>query len=333
MGGPAVKCRTLVFAGPREVGIEVSPLPEPGAGQLLVQTDISSISAGTEMLVYRNQFPHNVSVDAAIEGMGDAFSYPLQYGYAAVGHVVAVGSGVEQVWIGRRVFAFHPHTSHFVTAPANVFSLPGTVSLEVATFLPNMETAVNLVQDGAPRLGERVAVLGQGVVGLLVTALLARFPLASLTAVDGFARRRDASLVAGAGEVYTPGDVIAGDVDLVFELSGSPDAVNQAISLAGYGGRIVVGSWYGQKSAPIDLGGRFHRNRLQIISSQVSTIAPELSGRWDKARRLAVAWRMIEQLSPERWITQRFSITEADAAYRLLDEQPSEAIQVVLTYQ
>jgi len=196
-----------------------------------------------------------------------------------------------------------------------------------------METAVNLVQDGAPRLGERVAVLGQGVVGLLVTALLARFPLGSLAAVDGFARRREASLLAGAGKVHAPGDAPTGDRDLIFELSGSPEALNQAIALAGYGGRIVVGSWYGQKCAPIDLGGRFHRNRLHITSSQVSTIAPELSGRWDKNRRLAVAWRMIEQLGPERWITHRFPITQAESAYRLLDEQPGETIQVVLTYE
>jgi 2-desacetyl-2-hydroxyethyl bacteriochlorophyllide A dehydrogenase len=328
-----MKRRTLIFSGPREVRIEISPVPEPAPGQLLVQTDVSSISAGTEMLVYRDEFPRDLSVDATIEGLSNTFSYPLQYGYAAVGHVVATGPGIAQDWIGRRVFAFRPHASHFVISPLDVLPLPENVSLESATFLPNMETAVNLVQDAAPRLGEQVTVLGQGVVGLLVTALLACFPLAGLTAVDGFARRRDESLLAGAGEVYAPGDAVAGNMDLIFELSGSPDALNQAISLAGYSGRIVVGSWYGQKHAPLDLGGRFHRNRLQIISSQVSTIAPELSGRWNKARRLATAWGMIEQSGPERWITQRFPIAQAAAAYRLLDEQPDETIQVVLTYE
>lgn len=328
-----MKRRTLIFAGTREVRIEASPVPEPGPGQLLVQTDVSSISAGTEMLVYRNQFPQNLSVDAMIEGMGNTFSYPLPYGYAAVGHVIAIGTGAGQDWVGRRVFAFHPHSSHFVISPLDAVPLPETVNLEAATFLPNMETAVNLVQDGAPRLGERVAVLGQGVVGLLVTALLARFPLAGLTAVDSFARRRSESLAAGADEAHAPDEAIAGDMDLVFELSGAPEALNQSISLAGYAGRIVVGSWYGRKSAPIDLGGRFHRNRIQIISSQVSTIAPDLSGRWNKTRRLTTAWNMVEQLDPERWITQRFPIAQAADAYRLLDEQPAETVQVVLTYQ
>jgi 2-desacetyl-2-hydroxyethyl bacteriochlorophyllide A dehydrogenase len=324
--------RSLIFTAPRTVCVEESPVPEPAPDELLVETAVSAISAGTEMLVYRDQFPPDLSVDAAFEGMGQPFAYPVRYGYAAAGRVVAAGEGVAPGWPGRRVFAFHPHASHFVIAAAAAIPVPEGVSLDSAVFLPNMETAVNLVQDGAPRLGERVAVLGQGVVGLLVTSLLARFPLAELAAVDGFARRREAALAVGAQAAFSPDAAQAGEMDLIFELSGSPDALDLAIRLAGYGGRIVVGSWYGQKRAPIDLGGRFHRNRLQITSSQVSTVAPELSGRWDKARRLDAAWRMIGELGPERWITQRFPVEEAAAAYRLLDEQPGDALQVVLTY-
>jgi 2-desacetyl-2-hydroxyethyl bacteriochlorophyllide A dehydrogenase len=330
---------SVVFAGPREVRIEETPVPEPGAGEVLVATTLSAISAGTEMLVYRDQFPHDLSVDMAIEGMGDKFSYPLQYGYAAVGRVISCGEDVGPGWLDRLVFAFAPHTSHFVTPLSTLIPVPDGVTADRAAFLPNMETAVNLVQDGAPVLGERVVVFGQGVVGLLTTMLLAEFPLSQLVTVDKYENRREASLAAGAHKSLTLDalDQLAespatGGADLVYELSGSPITLNHAISVTRYGGRIVIGSWYGQKQVPLDLGGRFHRDRIQLISSQVSSIAPELRGRWDKARRLETAWRMLRQVGAERWITHRFPIAQAPEAYQLLDQHPSEALQVVLTY-
>lgn len=327
--------RSVVFAGPREVCVEEAPLPQPGPGQVLVETALSAISAGTEMLVYRDQFPPGMSVDLTIDSLGDAFAYPLHYGYAAVGRVAGQGAGVAGDWSGRLVFAFQPHTSHFLAAPADLIPVPEGISPEAAAFLPNVETAVNLLQDGAPLLGERVVVFGQGIVGLLTTSLLARFPLDRLVTVDSYATRREASLEAGAHAAFAPDALDGlpeGGADLVYELSGSPAALNQAIAVTGYGGRIVVGSWYGQKQASLDLGGRFHRNRIQIISSQVSTIAPHLRGRWDKPRRLTAAWRMVAQIAPDRWITHRFPVAQAPDAYPLLDQQPSETIQVILTY-
>jgi threonine dehydrogenase-like Zn-dependent dehydrogenase len=120
--------------------------------------------------------------------------------------------------------------------------------------------------------------------------------------------------------------------DLTFELSGSPSALNNAIALTRFSGRIVIGSWYGEKHAEIDLGGSFHRSRIKLISSQVSSIAPELSGCWDKARRFGVAWEALKRIQPQKWITHRFPIAEADQAYRLLDERPQEALQVLFTY-
>ena len=120
--------------------------------------------------------------------------------------------------------------------------------------------------------------------------------------------------------------------DLAFELSGNPTALNDAIALTTFTGRVVIGSWYGEKPAEIELGGKFHRSRIRLISSQVSTIAPELEGRWDKARRFDAAWKAMERIKPEKWITHRFSIDEAVEAYRLLDESPQETIQVLLTY-
>ena len=124
-----------------------------------------------------------------------------------------------------------------------------------------------------------------------------------------------------------------GGADLTYELSGAPQALNLAISLTGFTGRVVIGSWYGQKRADLDLGGYFHRSRIRLISSQVSTLSPELSGRWSKARRFELAWEMISQVNPEQWITQRFPLDRAAEAYRLLDERPHETIQVMFDYK
>jgi threonine dehydrogenase-like Zn-dependent dehydrogenase len=120
--------------------------------------------------------------------------------------------------------------------------------------------------------------------------------------------------------------------DLTFELSGNPTALNDAIALTAFSGRIVVGSWYGEKQVEVNLGGTFHRSRIKLISSQVSTIAPELVGRWDKARRFDAAWKALERIKPEKWITHRFPIDDAANAYRLLDEDPQDTIQVLFTY-
>jgi threonine dehydrogenase-like Zn-dependent dehydrogenase len=203
-----------------------------------------------------------------------------------------------------------------------------------------METAVNLVQDGAPLLGERVLVLGQGVIGLLTASLLSEFPLETLVTADCFELRRNLSPVKHglALDPYSPSfhkeamTQLKDRADLTFELSGRPETLNDALALTGFSGRIVIGSWYGEKRAEIDLGGVFHRSRIKLISSQVSTIAAELSGRWDKARRFDTAWKALERLKPEKWITHRFPIEDVQAAYQLLDEKPQETIQVLLTY-
>ncbi len=342
----AVRPCAVYFAAPFTVEVRTEPLPPVAPGQVTVATEVSAISPGTELLFYRGQVPPDMAVDVNIPALAGRVRYPLRYGYAAVGRVVDLGPEVDASWLGRRVCAFHPHQSAFHAAPADLIPLPESVSAEEAAFLPNMETAVNLVMDGAPAIGEQVAVLGQGVVGLLTTALLARFPLAALVTLDRFPRRRAQSLAWGATASLDPsaeaalaqarallqGERPHAGADLVYELSGSPAALDDAIALAGFNGRIVVGSWYGSKRAPVDLGGRFHRERLHLISSQVSTVAPEWSGRWTKARRLAWAMKMLPLVGPASLITHRFPVERAAEAYRLLDEAPAEAIQVVLTY-
>ncbi len=272
--------------------------------------------------------------------------YPLAYGYACVGKVLGIGKKVNKEWDGKLVFSFQPHTSHFIAKPASLFPIPHSLSPENACFLPNMETAVNLVQDGAPILGERVLVLGQGVVGILTASLLSEFPLENLTVVAGLELRRTALNVESqkskvnklAPADFQPSTLRHGFAsqgnafDLVYELTGSPSALNTAIEHTAFSGRVVIGSWYGQKRAEIDLGGSFHRSRIKLISSQVSSISPELSGRWDKSRRFEVAWQALERIQPQKWVTHRFALQDAAKAYQLLDEHPQETIQVIFEY-
>lgn len=338
---------TLWFTGPRSVDVRVEPLPMPGPGEVCVRVSASAVSPGTEMLVYRGEFPRDLALDATLSALGGGFQYPVRYGYACVGRVSALGAGVDRVWADRRVFAFQPHASAFVAATDGLLPIPDDVSDEDALFLANMETAVNFLLDGAPLIGERVAVFGQGIVGLLTLALLADLPLAACVALDNWPLRRDTALRLGAAAALDPTAVdtparlralcgTGGDesdpngFDLIYELTGAPAALDQAIAAAGFDGRIVVGSWYGSKPVTLDLGRRFHRGRVRLISSQVSTLTPALAGRWSKARRLDVAWRRIAALGPAQFITHRVPLAYAADAYRRIDVEPGSCLQVIL---
>jgi len=339
--------KVLYFDAPYQVSVRAEEIPRPGPDQVLVQTLVSGISAGTEMLFYRRQAPADIPVDETIPSLAGKLEYPLKYGYCAVGKVIEVGRDVSPEWRDRIVFALNPHESHFVISAQNVTTLPDGMPPEEAVFMPNMDTAVNFLLDGRPLIGESVVVFGQGMVGLLTAALLAQIPLTKLITLDSYPLRREKSLALGAHaslDPFAPGikerlrELLEAKntydgADLVFEISGNPQALDQAIAATGFGGRVVIGSWYGQKPVQLNLGGRFHRSRIRLISSQVSTVDPERRGRWDKSRRLQVALRMIEKLKPASLITHRFSLDQAAEAYKLLDGQAEEAIQVIFTYQ
>ncbi len=323
------------FTAPRQVVVESETLAKPEPDQVTVQSIVSAISAGTELLFYRGQVPASMPIDTAIETLGSGPSgYPMRYGYACVGQVVDLGHEVDADWLGRKVFVFHPHQSHFNCSVANLLPVAPGLSMEQCALLPNMETAVNFVMDGRPVIGERVAVVGLGVVGLLTVTVLAQFPLAELAGVDPMPERQNiAGLLGATALIGADVDESASrQFDLTFEVSGSPSALNTALALTGYAGRVIIGSWYGTKTAPIALGGDFHRSRIKLKSSQVSSLDPRWSGRWDKSRRMDVAWEMLHQVDGDHLITHRFPITEAVEAYRLLDEAPQEALQVVFTY-
>lgn len=337
--------RSLVFTEPRMVEVIEEQLAPPQDGEVLVQTQLSAISPGTERLIYEGLAPSGISLDESIPGLQGELSFPLRYGYSVVGHVRALGPGVEKTWLDQPVFAFQPHSSAFTVPTSELIRLPDDLDLEDAVFLPNMETAVNFVQDGSPLLGERLLVIGQGIVGLLTTSLLDRTAVDLLLTIEPVESRRALSKNAGAGYSFDPlsksdlaeiaelleSDTATGGADLVYELSGSPQALNLAIRFAGFSGRIVVGSWYGTKPTDgLDLGAAFHRRRLAIKCSQVSTIEPKLSGRWDKSRRIALALTLLRDIQPSRWVTDRFDLIQAQQAYEKLGDP--EAVQILFTY-
>ena len=181
----------------------------------------------------------------------------------------------------------------------------------------------------------RVVVLGAGLIGLCTTAVLSTFPLAELVVADPVPERRAAAERLGADRVVASAPEVAperdpGGADLVYELSGNPDALDDAVAAVGYDGRIVVGSWYGTKRANVDLGGRFHRDRITVESSQVSTIDPELRGRWTNERRLDAAMAHLRD-EGDRLLTDRVPFESAPSAYRRLDEECPPG-GLVLTY-
>jgi 2-desacetyl-2-hydroxyethyl bacteriochlorophyllide A dehydrogenase len=340
-----VERRSLYYLSPGVVEVRSEVVPDPDPNQVLVRTRYSAISPGTEMLLYRGQFPDGIALDESIPSLSGGVNYPLKYGYAQVGEIIQVGSEVDQRWIGKNVFAFHPHSSCFVSGIQDLQIIPDGLKLEDALFFANMETAVGFAMDGGPAIGERVVVFGQGIVGLLTTSLLATYPLESLVTLDHLDLRRRASLDMGADRSLDPGKAnyfsdtnlkdeggLVHKADLVYELTGNPAVLNHAIEAAAYEGKIIVGSWYGKKEVHLELGGWFHRGRLKLISSQVSRINSTFSARWEKERRYELTWEMLRQVKPSRLITHTIPIEDAKKAFDLLDKKPGDAIQVIFEY-
>jgi 2-desacetyl-2-hydroxyethyl bacteriochlorophyllide A dehydrogenase len=289
--------------------------------------------------VYRGGAPLELQPDLPTV-RGD-FRFPIKFAYASVGRVTEVGSRVTQLALDDLVFVHHPHQTEYVVPADSPIRLPGGLPADVGVFAANLETAVTVVLDAHPRLGEAVLVAGQGVVGLLITTLLRRVGATPIVTVDLHERRRAASTAAGADHALGV-DVDLVDavleltdgrgVDVAVEVSGSPGALQACIDAAAFAGTVVVASWYGTRDVSLALGGGFHRRRLRVVSSQVSTIDPTLAPRWDRARRTALVSRLLTELPLNELITHRFPLDEAAKAYELLDGNPGECVQVVLDY-
>lgn len=330
--------RKLVFSDVRDVRLDSVSTEELGPNDVIVETTVSAISPGTELLLYHGEVPEQMAADETLETLDGDLSYPTTYGYAAVGDVVKAGKEATDR-VDERVFAFHPHQNRFCVDSDNLISIPDGLDDETASLLPTAETATNFLLDGSPRVGERVVVFGAGVIGLCTIQLLANFPISELVVIEPIPGRRELARTFGADRALDPSacDNIFNDhdppgADLVYEVSGQPAALNAAIDVVGYDGRIIVGSWYGNKPTELELGGDFHRDRITLTSSQVSTINPDLRGRWNTDRRLSVAIDQLNAIDVDALITDRVSFDDASSAYRRLTEVPESTLQVLLTY-
>jgi threonine dehydrogenase-like Zn-dependent dehydrogenase len=212
---------------------------------------------------------------------------------------------------------------------------------ERAVFAANVETALNVLLDTPVRVGERVVVTGQGTVGLLIGVLARRNGAGRVVVVDPIERRRALALALGADAALDPDHAtpealtgaLGGQPDLVFEASGSPSALQTAIDAVADEGTVTVCSWYGTKSVPLLLGGRFHRGRIRLRSTQVGRVPPELLGRWSYERRRATVLDLLAVLPVERLTSHRVPFEDAPAAYAMIADRPEDVVQVVFTYQ
>jgi threonine dehydrogenase-like Zn-dependent dehydrogenase len=315
-----VPARALFHTAPRCVEIRELPVPRPAAGEVLVRTVCSGISGGTERLVYRGEIPADLALDDTIDSLGGTFSYPFAYGYACVGEVAESG---------EMVFAFHPHQDVFAVRADELISLPG-VEPASATLLPLVETALQVTLDAGTGYRDRVVVLGAGVLGLLTGLLLRSAGWRPLVAEPQAWRRA----VAGSLGFTTaaPEELAKEEVPLVIDASGNPDAPALALNMLAHEGTLLVASWFGTKPVLLPLGGAFHRRRLTIRSTQVSTVPARLSGTRSRSRRRRETALLLSELPLAELCTHAFDFADAAEAFQAVDEGKPGLMHAVLNY-
>jgi len=285
-----VRARALWIVAPGLAELREEILPPRAADQALVRTCASALSRGTERLVLEGRVP--ISQHAAMRAplMAGDFPYPVKYGYCAVGRVEDGPAPLP----GRRVFVLHPHQDLFLAPAAMCIPVPDAVPDHRAVLAANMETALNILWDARPLPGERALVIGAGVVGLLVAALLARMPGLDLPLCARDPRR--AGLATALGARFAAPEEAPAEQELVVHASASAAGLRLALDRAGFEARIVEASWHGDRDVALPLGEAFHARRLALISSQVGAVAPAMRGRRSHAERLALALSLLDDL-------------------------------------
>ncbi len=330
-----MRAHGVVFEDRRRIVVAEVDLHEPAEGEVLVRTLWSGISSGTEMLAYRGELDSTLVLDEQIGALSGTFDYPFRYGYSCVGRVErSVSPGLAK---GRQVFAFHPHQDLFVVRADDVVPVDD-LDPRQATIFPLVETALQVTLDAGSVLEEMVVVIGLGSVGILSALLLQRAG-ARVIGVDPLGWRRTIAERAGL-EAKAPDELqdalSAGGghrgVPLVVEASGRPEAARDALRLLDHEGEMLVVSWYGTKEVPLPLGGDFHRRRLVMRSTQVSTIPARLSGRWNVARRRLAARGLLASLPVGLLATHDFPFPQAAEAFATVDRGEPGLVHAALCY-
>jgi threonine dehydrogenase-like Zn-dependent dehydrogenase len=281
------EARAFWVTAPGRGEIKTRPLPPRVPGELLIRAVAGAVSRGTESLVFRGEVPESEWPRMRCPFQEGEFPAPVKYGYSVVG-VVEDGPAAS---VGRRVFCLHPHQDLFIAPEEAVTTIPDGVPDRRATLAANMETAVNAIWDAAPGPGDRIAVIGAGVVGSLVAALAARLPGAEVQLIDIDPTRRAVATALGC-DFSTPQGA-HGEADLVIHASGTPEGLATALAIAGFEAMVLEMSWYGTRIVPLALGGAFHSQRLTLRSSQVGGLPLGRRPRWSHNRRLTLALSLL----------------------------------------
>jgi threonine dehydrogenase-like Zn-dependent dehydrogenase len=308
MNKAARNARALWYVGRGRAELREAALPDPRPGEALVRTLWSGLSRGSERLVFEGRVSAAESERMRAPLQEGDFPCPVKYGYCAVG-IVEVG---PEALAGRTVFALHPHQERFVAAAEALVTVPAGVPPRRAVLAANMETALNALWDSGAGPGDRIVVVGAGVVGLLVGALAARLPGAEVTLVDIDLSR--ASIANAFGCAFQKPLDAPGEADVVFHASASAPGLACALACAGLEATIVEMSWYGDAEAAAPLGLAFHSRRLRLVSSQVGEVAPSRRPRWSRRRRLEKALALLADERLGALITEELPFADLPAA-------------------
>ncbi len=313
-------------AAPGRGELRRETLAPQGAGDVLVETRFSGISRGTETLVFQGRVPAGQRDAMRAPFQAGGFEMPLKYGYSSVG--IVTGGAPELV--GRRVFCLYPHQDRYVVPAAAVMPLPDALPDARAVLAANMETAINGLWDAAPRIGDRAAVIGAGVVGALAAALLARIPAAEVQLIDIDPGK--AAVAAALGVDFAVPDAARGNLDLVVHASGTAEGLASALELAGFEAKVVELSWYGDRPVALPLGQAFHSRRLRLISSQVGALARAQRSRWDHRRRLALALDLLADPCFDALLAPAVPLARLPEIMAQLASRPSSIMCQLVSY-
>ncbi|MBV1700900.1 MAG: zinc-binding alcohol dehydrogenase [Hyphomicrobiales bacterium] len=323
------EAQCLWFTANGQVEWRTEKLPDLQPGEALVQMCASGISRGTERLVLEGRVPESEYGRMRAPFQRGEFPFPVQYGYCAVGRVLAGPSAL----VGKSVFALHPHQDFFIVPAHALTVLPESLPARRAVLSANMETALNGVWDSQAQAGDTIAVIGAGAVGCLIAALCARLPGSKVLLADVKPERGPLAAALGAQfvDARDPGQTLE-NCDLVFHTSASAQGLALALSSAGLEARVIEMSWYGTSEVAVALGGAFHSQRLQILASQVGTIAPSHRARWSYARRLAKAVELLADPVFDQMITHEFDYRDSALEFVRALSGDAPGIVSVLNY-
>ena len=340
----------IELTAPRVVGVREYETPKPAAGEVVIRTLFSGISAGTEIATYRGTNPYqekrwDPEAELFFPG-GSTFSYPLDvWGYSEVGEVTGLGKGAEGLAVGEVVWGIWGHRSHAALPAARLIEHQLSAHLDpiVGTFDRVGAVALNAVFASNARVGESVAIFGQGVIGLLATQLLVNQGI-DVYAVDAIPGRLALARQFGATPILaTEGDVAVilrehtrgRGVDRVIELSGVYAALQAGIRVAGVGGTVVAGGFYQGAADSLRLGEEFHHNRVSLVTSQIGALPHDLAGRWSRERLHQTVMKLCSagRLDPAPLVSHIFPARDAAAAYAMIDRPPSDLLQVILDFR